>query len=155
MAAGVFPAVEYVLPGTNAYFRTTSQAELAVVAGNRVGPWTVTGDVFNVWMSASDHPAAVPVCRVYNGSGARHFYSPVAGECATWKAQAGAIDEGVAFYAVLPSAGACPPSTRAVDRLRITSGGLEYERHVASASESAALVAKGWTRVGIGFCAAL
>lgn len=155
MAAGVSPAVEYVLPNTNAYFRTANQAELAVVAGNRVGPWVATGDAFNVWMSASDNPAAIPVCRVYNGNGTRHFYSPVASECATWKKQAGAVDEGVAFYAVLPSAGACPTTTKAVDRLRINSGGLEYERYVASASESAALVAKGWTRVGIGFCGAV
>jgi hypothetical protein len=28
------------------------------------------------------------------------------------------------------------------------------ERYVASAGESASLVSKGWTRVGVGFCAA-
>jgi glycerophosphoryl diester phosphodiesterase len=154
MAAGIWPAIEYVLPGTNAYFRTTSQAELAVVAGNRVGPWTATGDSFNVWATASDNAAAVPVCRVFNSNGARHFYSLATGDCTAWKAQTGAIDEGIAFYAVLPNAGACPANTKAVDRLRITSGGLEFERYVGSASESAALVAKGWTRIGIGFCGA-
>jgi hypothetical protein len=78
----------------------------------------------------------------------------VASDCTAWKAQTGAIDEGIAFYAVLPNAGACPANTKAVDRLRITSGGLEFERYVGSASESAALVAKGWTRIGIGFCGA-
>jgi glycerophosphoryl diester phosphodiesterase len=154
MAAGVWTAVEYVLPGTNAYFRTSSLAELALVAGNRVGAWSMTADAFNVWASVADNAAAVPVCRVYNGNGVRHFYSPVPSECAAWRAQPGAIDEGIAFYAVLPSAGSCPANTKPVDRLRLASGGLDYERYVGSATESAALVAKGWTRAGIGFCAA-
>lgn len=155
MAKGIWPVIEYNLPGTSRYFRTTSQAELAVVAANRVGGWVPTGDTYSVWQSQADNAAAVPVCRVFNTNGSRHFYSPAAGECAAWKAQAGAVDEGVAFYAVAPSAGACPAGTKAVDRLRITVAGLEYERYVASAGESAALLAKGWTKVGIGVCGAI
>jgi hypothetical protein len=114
-----------------------------------------TGDTYSVWQSQADNAAAVPVCRVFNTNGSRHFYSPAAVECAAWEAQAGAIDEGVAFYAVAPSAGACPAGTKAVDRLRITVAGLDYERYVASAGESAALLAKGWTKVGIGVCGAI
>ncbi len=154
MAAGVLPAIEAVLGATNAYFRTTSPAELGLVASGRVGGWSTTADRFNVWSAAADNPAAVPVCRVYLANGARHFYSLAPAECAAWKAQAGAVDEGIAFYAVAPSAGGCPAGTTAVDRLRVTAGGVDFERHVASATESAAMVAKGWTRVGIGFCGA-
>jgi hypothetical protein len=154
MAKGVWPAVEYLLPGATRYFRTTNQAELAVVAANRVGAWDLTGDIFNVWISQADNAGAVPVCRIFNTNGSRHLYSAVASECAAWKTQAGAVDEGVAFYAVVPNAGACPANTKPVDRLRMTNAGLVYERYVASATESAALVAKGWTKVGIGLCAA-
>jgi glycerophosphoryl diester phosphodiesterase len=154
MAAGVLPAIEAVLAGSNAYFRSTNPTEFAVVASGRVGSWSTTTDRFNVWSNATDNAAAVPVCRIYVANGARHFYSLAASECAAWKAQAGAVDEGVAFYAVAPSAGGCPTGTTAVDRLRISADGIDYERHVASANESAAMVAKGWTRVGIGFCGA-
>lgn len=154
MAKDVWPAIEYLLPGTPRYFRTTNQAELALVAANRVGAWELTGDTFNVWTNQADNTAAVPVCRIFNANGSRHFYSPVASECTAWKALAGAFDEGVAFYAVAPNAGACPANTKPVDRLRITNAGLVHERYLASASESAALVVKGWTRVGIGLCAA-
>lgn len=154
MAKGFWPAIEYVLPGTSRYFRTTSMAELALVASNRVGAWETSADVFSVWSAADDNPAAAAVCRVFNANGNRHRYSLVTAECAAWKAEAGAVDEGVAFYAVPPAAGACAAGTRPVDRLRVTSGGLVYERYVASTTESAAMVAKGWTRVGVGFCAA-
>jgi len=155
MANGVWPAIEYTLPGTTRYFRTDSPAELAVVASNRVGAWELTGDTFNVWLSQADNPAAVPVCRIFTTNGSRHLYSAVASECAAWKAQAGAVDEGVAFYAIAPVASACPANTRPVDRLRITNAGLLYERYVASSSVSATLVANGWSKVGIGFCAAV
>lgn len=154
MAKGVGPAIEYTIADSSRYFRTASQAELAIVAGNRVGAWDVTGDTFNVWNTQADNPAAVPVCRILNTNGGRHLYSPIASECAAWRAEAGAIDEGVAFFAVTPTAGACPAGTKPVDRLRITTGGLVYERYVGSASQSAALVTKGWSKVGIGLCAA-
>jgi hypothetical protein len=154
MAAGVWPAIEYVLQGTSRYFRTTSLAESALVSAHKVGVWETTADVFNVWTTAGDHAAAVAVCRVFSTNGNRHRYSVVPAECTAWKAEAGAVDEGTAFYAVPAVGGACPAGTRAVDRLRISNAGLDFERYVVSGSESAAMVGKGWTRVGVGFCAA-
>ncbi len=154
MAAGVWPAIEYVLPGTSRFFRTTSLAESAFVSANKVGVWETSADVFSVWAGAGDNAAAAAVCRVFNTNGNRHRYSIVADECAAWKAEAGAVDEGTAFYAVPAAGGACPGGTRAVDRLRITNSGLAYERYVGSAAESTAMVGKGWTRIGVGFCAA-
>jgi glycerophosphoryl diester phosphodiesterase len=154
MAADVWPAIEYGLPGTLRYFRTAKLAESALLGTNAVGPWEVTSDVFNVWTTASANPSATAVCRVFNTNGNRHRYSVVASECAALRAEAGAIDEGTAFFAVAPSQGTCAAGTRPVDRLRIVSNGLAHERYVVSASESAALVGKGWTRLGVGFCAA-
>ena len=154
MAVGVWPATEYVIPNTLRYFRTTSLAEAGVVGANKVGAWEATKDSVNVWIAPSDNPAAAPVCRVFNTNGSRHLYSIVAAECSTWRSEAGAIDEGIAFYAVPPTAGACPTGTKAVERLRIVVGGVVYERYTGSAIESAAAVAKGWSRVGVGFCAA-
>ena len=153
MAAGVWPAVEYTLDGSR-YFRTTSLAEIAYVGAGKAGQWQSTGDRFHVWSRAADNAAASPVCRIWSSNGTRHRYSIVASECAAWRAEAGAVDEGVAFYAVPASGGACPASTRPVDRLRTSVGGLVHERYVVSATESAAMSAKGWTRVGVGFCAA-
>ncbi len=154
MAKGVVPVVEYVATGSQRYFRTATLAEQTSVAGNRVGPWQLTGDVVRAWRSAADNNAARPVCRVYNNNGGRHLFSLDAAECAGWRAQAGAVDEGTAFFAVPATSGACPAGTVAIDRLRITVGGNAYERYVGSAKESAALVNQGWTRVGIGFCGA-
>lgn len=155
MAAGVWPVIEYVLPGSADYFRTTSQAEIALVAANRVGPWQLTGDRFNAWMNAADNPNARAVCRVYNVNGARHLYSIDTAECAKWKAEPGAVDEGTAFHAIPASGGACASGTVAIDRLRLTANQLAFERYVASPAESATLVAKGWTLVGKAFCGAL
>ncbi len=154
MAKGIGPVAEFNIAGSTKYFRTISAAELAVVGGNRVGPWELTGDTFNAWTTQADNPAAVPVCRVFNTNGGRHFYSATPAECVAFKGQPGAIDEGVAFHAVASSAGACPQNTKPVERLRITSAGLAYERLVASSTEAAALVTKGWTKVGVAFCAA-
>ena len=52
----------------------------------------MTGDTFNVWNTQADNPAAVPVCRILNTNGGRHLYSPIASECAAWKAETGAIE---------------------------------------------------------------
>jgi len=156
MVAGIATAVEYRLPGTNRYVRTISQAEQAAIAGGAVGAWQPTTDVFRVWSSAAANPAAAPVCRVFVPAPLRHLMSIVPAECAAFRAFAGAVDEGVAFHAVpVPGSGACAAGTLPVDRLRINVDGTVYERYVRSSTESAALVAAGWTRVGIGFCGAV
>jgi len=154
MAQGLWPAIEYTIAGTDRYFRTTQAAELAVVASNKVGMWTATAESFLVWAAAADRAGSAPVCRVFNTNGNRHRYSIVPAECAAWKVEAGALDEGVAFHAVAASGATCPAGTRAIERLRITVSGLVYERHLGSAAEIAALVAKGWAKSGVAFCAA-
>ncbi len=154
MAQGLWPAIEYTVTGSERYYRTAQAAELAVVASNKVGTWTQTADSYYVWAAAADRAGSAPVCRVFNTNGNRHRYSIVAAECAAWKQEAGGIDEGVAFYALPYAGSACPSGTRAIDRLRITVAGLVYERHLGTASEATALVAKGWAKVGVAYCAA-
>jgi len=155
MATGIAPVIEYVLPGTSRYFRTANAAELAVVAGKRVGPWELTSDKFSAWSTAGDNAAARAVCRVFNTIGSRHRYSIDAAECATWRNESGAVNEGIAFYAVPTSGGACPAGTMPVERLTITSNALVYERYVASSMEANALVLNGWKIVGKAFCGAV
>ena len=155
LAAGKVSAVEFTAPGTQRYFRTIVQGEQAVVASGIFGNWESTGDRVTVWQSGTDNAAARPVCRIFDPATGRHSYSIVESECQAFRAQAGAVDEGIAFFAVPVDAdGECPAGTLAVDRLRITSGSVAYERYVGAAAESARLVASGWTRVGIGFCGA-
>ena len=155
LAAGKVSAIEFTVPGTQRYFRTIVQSEQAVVASGILGNWQSTSDRVNVWQSATDNAGARPVCRVFDPVTGRHSYSIVESECQAFRAQAGAVDEGIAFFVVPVDAdGQCPASTLAIDRLRIGSGNVAYERYVGAAAESARLVASGWTRVGIGFCGA-
>ncbi len=122
---------EFYEPTLDHYFVAAGPDEIAALDAGQAS-WKRTGQKFMAWLKASDAPAsAKPVCRFYARGPNSHFYTADATECQTLrnleaagKAQAastadkfwGWTYEGVAFYALTPSGGACPGDTDPVYR---------------------------------------
>lgn len=123
---------EYYAPSTDHYFIAAGPDEIAILDGGTNTGWKRTGQKFRAWLKAADAPSiARPVCRFYAAGPNSHFYTGDAAECqmlknfeAVGKADAQALAtkywgwsyEGVAFYAIVPTNGACPGDTDPVFR---------------------------------------
>jgi hypothetical protein len=124
---------EYYSAANDHYFMSAGPEEVAKLdnVASSSG-WKRTGHGFKAWLRQQDAPAAAqPVCRFYAAGANSHFYTASATECQTLKnleaagrqeAQAnntrfwGWAYEGIAFYALAPTNGACPGETDAVYR---------------------------------------
>lgn len=144
-------------PEINHFFVTASFAEYIEI---NVYGWHRLGESadFKVWSADSPAPStAKPVCRFYSYLVNSHFYTGDPEECDSLKDEAsGWVYEGIAFQALLPTAGVCPTRTQPVYRLY---NGRADEldsnhRFVTSAEMYRALVADGWIGEGIAFCEA-
>ena len=122
LATGTPVAVtEFYHSGLNHYFRTANAAEAAAIDQGSAGAgWARTGQSDPAWLTASVAPsAAVPVCRFYGTPGRgpnSHFYTADAAECAAVKLDSGWTYEGIAFYALPVSGGACSTGYRPLYR---------------------------------------
>ncbi|HET7730950.1 MAG TPA: hypothetical protein VFK48_13040 [Usitatibacter sp.] len=130
MVASAVPVVEYYAASLDHYFMTAAPDETEALDASR--SWQRTGQTFKAWLRPSDAPPnAKPVCRFYATGPNSHFYTGDAGECEQIKAleaeqraaaQArgapfrGWAFENIAFYALLPVNGQCPPDTTPVYR---------------------------------------
>jgi len=105
--AAVVKAIEYV---GDHVFLTARPAEIAALDSGQIPGWIRTGVELLVHDTPED--GLVPVCRFYSAAFAprsAHFHTAFADECVALKARSSWIDEGVAFYASLPSPGGlCP-----------------------------------------------
>jgi len=135
-AAAIEPtgqAIEYYNASLNHYFITAFPEEAAMLdAGTVVKGWARTGVTFNVWHSAGDAPAAVPVCRFFGTPGVgpnSHFYTADAAECALVKSNPNWTYEAVAFYIEVPQGGACNPGTEAVYRSFYPGANVSQSNH--------------------------
>jgi hypothetical protein len=124
--------VEYYHVALDHYFVTAASDEIALLDAGGQGGWKRTGQRFQAWARGYDAPPnAVPVCRFYASGPNSHFYTGDARECAQLKqleqgerANAAAQGkrfvgwayEGIAFHALVPQSGQCPPFTTRVYR---------------------------------------
>lgn len=131
-AASQAYVVEYYHEALDHYFVASSADEIALLDAGGQGGWKRTGQRFQGWMRSSDAPpSAVPVCRFYASGPNSHFYTGDARECdqlkqlekgeranaaAQGKPFLGWAYEGIAFHALVPQNGQCPPSTMPVYR---------------------------------------
>lgn len=143
------------------YFRTASKQEAAAVAQGAAGRnWRNTGNFFYVWPNASE--GAVPVCRFYGTPGvgpSSHFYTVNPFECEAVKRDPSWTYEGVAFYAKLPVAGACPTGTVPVyraynDRWRENDSNHRFTTDLHLYRSMTTTPGGGWVAEGIAMCAA-
>ena len=135
-AAAIEPtaqAIEYYNASLNHYFITAFPEEAAMLdAGTVVKGWARTGVTFNVWKTAGDDPAAVPVCRFFGTPGIgpnSHFYTADAAECTIVKGNPNWTYEAIAFYVEVPLAGVCKSGTEAVYRSFYPGASVSQSNH--------------------------
>jgi glycerophosphoryl diester phosphodiesterase len=153
-------AIEYgfgetATAGATRFFRTAQPAEAKAVAGAK--SLNRTTDSFKVWtllkpFAGSGSANTAAVCRYFDSRNARHFYSIDSAQCASY-GSAGYANEGVAFYAVVAGATACPTGTVAVNRFSRTVGGVADERLSTAAALTGS--ASGYAKGAIAFCAGI
>ncbi len=163
-SANVPPAVdviEFYNAPLNHYFLTAVPEEAAAIEQGVVGPhWLRTGLFFRSFAAATATASAIEVCRFFGtpeiGPSA-HFYTADPVECAAVKANPRWLYEGIAFRAILPFAGACPPSTDPVIRFFWPGEDVSRSRHrwLRDATELARMRATTWIEEGAVFCSPL
>src|SRR5436190_1550176 len=89
------------------YLLTADPAEAAGLDLSRRAAWVRTGGEFSAWKSAGDAPGLQPVCRFFVPASTAQVLTADPAECAAFRAAPGWIDQGIAFYAAMPRAGAC------------------------------------------------
>lgn len=141
------------------YFRTGNKGDAAIINKGGAGPgWFDTLDYFYAWSSSQG--GALPVCRFYGTPGIgpnSHFYTADPAECAQVKLDRGWTYEGVAFFAMLPSAtGLCPSGTTPIYRAYNNRWMFNDSNHKYTArySDYVEIVAKGWNAEGVRLCVA-
>lgn len=118
--------------------------EVAIVEQGGAGPgWQRTGNGFTTATTAP-----LPVCRFYSPVFNTHFYTADAAECALVKRNPDWIYEKSPFGAFAPVDGSCPGGTP-IYRLYHAAD----HRYTADEGLRDAMLARGWTDEGIGFCA--
>lgn len=113
-------AVEYL---GDHVFLTAHPAEIEALDTGRIPGWTRSG--LELWVHDAPGPGLVPVCRFFSAHYAPrglHFLTAFTAECEALKSSPVWIDEGIAFYAALPTPfsgstiAACAHTTRPMQR---------------------------------------
>lgn len=143
-------------PDINHYFLTASTAQRDFLVQNPSLGWGVVDEGFKAWPANGPAPvAAKPVCRLYSPLVNTHFFSADAASCDSLKQQTSTwIDEGIAFRALVPTAGTCPHGTLPVWRLynnRFAQLDSNH-RYVVSQDTYRHMIANGWIGEGVAFC---
>ncbi len=149
------PVYAFYHLGIQHYFITASAAQRDFLLQNNLG-WIIVDDGFKAWPADGPAPvAAKPVCRLYSPVANTHFFSADAAVCDSLKQQTGTwIDEGIAFRALVPTAGTCPSGTLPVWRLynnRFAQLDSNH-RYVTSQDTYRHMIANGWIGEGARFC---
>jgi len=157
-AAGLVDAIEFYNASLNHYFLTAVPQEADAIDEGAVGPgWIRTGFAFHAYAADVDAKEALPVCRFFGTPGLgpdAHFFTADATECGLVKANPRWLYEGIAFRALVPTAGSCPAGSAAV--VRFYSPGLivsaSRHRYVRDVAEIARMRSAGWIEEGPVFC---
>ena len=154
--------VEFYNAPLNHYFLTANPDEAAAIDRGAVGPnWARTGLGFRAYAAGTTGGNAVDVCRFFGTPGvgpSSHFFTGNAAECAAVRTNPDWFDEGIAFRAIVPAAGACPAGSTPVQRFFWPGGLVTLSRH-RYASDAATIVAlraaaPAWIEEGPVFCSA-
>ena len=141
------------------YFVTALPNERQLLDAGVFAGWQRTPIEFRV--DDAPGPGLVPVCRFFStafGPRSSHFYTALASECATVKANPDWTYEGDAFYVRLPDAnGACPVGTGPMYRLYNNGmGGAPNHKFTPYPSDRGDMIAAGWIAdgagAGVAFC---
>lgn len=152
------PIFEFYNTRLNHYFMTGG-AEAAGLDKGAAGPgWSRTGGTFLAWNMAGGPPAgARPVCRFYGTPGVgpnTHFFTLMGAECEQVKRDPGWLYEGLAFYAVEPRDGQCPPGLTPLYRSYNNRWSYNDSNHrfTTDPVAHAGMIAQGWVDEGVAMC---
>jgi len=128
-------------------------SEIAQLDAGAFAGWARTGHAIDAYPTGAT--ASVPMCRFFSTSFAprsSHFYTPLAAECATVRANPDWSFEGDVFNVALPAAdGGCAAGTRPLFRLyNDGQGGAPNHRYTTDTDVRAQMVAAGWIAEGYG-----
>ncbi|MEO8848890.1 MAG: hypothetical protein ABI440_09725 [Casimicrobiaceae bacterium] len=156
--------VEYRQAGWDHYFITADTGEQALLGKPPFDDWQPTGNAFYAYDPAQAPETSQPVCRFFNVSfvpKSTHFYAlPAACQQVLSGFPDWILEKPQAFNMLVPDAsGNCPSGSIPVYRLYNNGqGGAPNHRFVTSATDRAAMLARGYVSegsgaLGVGMCA--
>ena len=144
--------VEFFNAPANKYFISANPADWALLDQYASIGWARTGVTFSAYTQGQD-PAALPVCRFFAPSVASHFFSVSKAECDLLAVTAGFVDEGIAWYALPPAAGACASGATSLYRtFNNGNNGPANHRYFTDYSFYQSYASKGYALEGLSMC---
>lgn len=142
---------EYYHAGFGHYFVTASQEEATAIDSGIIKGWTSTGETFKA--ASLNIPGASNVCRFFSigfSPKSSHFYTPVASECATVKANPDWQYEGLVF-SLFPLTSSATCSSGFTPLYRIYNNGLSgapNHRYTTKLNIVNQMLSQGWSLEG-------
>ena len=144
--------VEFFNAPANKYFISANPDDWARLDQLANIGWKRTGVTFSAYTQGQD-AAALPVCRFFAPAVASHFFSVNKSDCDTLAATQGFVNEGIAWYALPPVAGACASSTTSLYRtFNNGNSGPANHRYFTDYSFYQSYASKGYALEGLTMC---
>ncbi|MBC7710786.1 MAG: DUF1800 domain-containing protein [Rhizobacter sp.] len=144
--------VEFFNAPANKYFISANPADWALLDQYANIGWARTGVTFSAFTQGQD-AAAQPVCRFFAPSVASHFFSVSKAECDLLAVTAGFVNEGIAWYALPPAAGACAAGATSLYRtFNNGNNGPANHRYFTDYSFYQSYASKGYALEGLSMC---
>ena len=144
--------VEFFNAPANKYFISANPADWALLDQYASIGWKRTGVTFSAYAAGQD-AAALPVCRFFAPAVASHFFSVNKADCDLLNVTNGFVNEGTAWYAMAPSAGACAAGSTSLFRT-FNNGKTSpaNHRYFTDYSFYQSYAAKGYALEGLSMC---
>ena len=144
--------VEFFNAPANKYFISANPADWALLDQYASIGWKRTGVTFSAYTQGQD-ASAQPVCRFFAPAVASHFFSVNKSDCDTLAVTPGFVNEGTAWYALAPVAGACASGTTSLYRtFNKGSNGPANHRYFTDFSFYQSYASKGYALEGLSMC---
>lgn len=144
--------VEYFNAPANKYFISANPADWALLDQYANIGWKRTGVTFSAFTQGQD-AAAQPVCRFFAPTVGSHFFSVNKADCDLLAVTPGFVNEGIAWYALPPVAGACAAGTSSLYRtFNNGSNGPANHRYFTDFSFYQSYASKGYALEGLTMC---
>ena len=144
--------VEFFNAPANKYFISANPADWALLDQYASIGWARTGVTFSAYTQGQDS-AAQPVCRFFAPSVASHFFSASKADCDLVAVTPGFVNEGTAWYAMPPVAGACASGATSLYRtFNNGNNGPANHRYFTDFSFYQSYANKGYALEGLSMC---
>jgi uncharacterized protein (DUF1800 family) len=144
--------VEFFNAPANKYFISANPADWALLDQYANIGWKRTGVTFSAYTQGQE-ATAQPVCRFFAPAVASHFFSVNKTDCDTLAATTGFVNEGIAWYALPPTAGACASGTTNLYRtFNNGNNGPANHRYFTDFSFYQSYASKGYALEGLSMC---